>query len=78
VVDAIPVVQLSAPPLEAVPVASPPRSLDLPTPPRTTPATPRSAPVSQQVRSLLGKPQAAATAFVMREIFDRPLCRRRR
>jgi hypothetical protein len=38
----------------------------------------RLSPLLQQVRSLLSKPQTAGTAFVLREIFDRPLCRRRR
>jgi hypothetical protein len=33
--------------------------------------------IAQQVRSLLSKPQTAATAYVLREIFDRPLCKRR-
>ncbi len=46
-------------------------------PPPPAPAT-RSSPIAQQVRSLLSKPQTAATAFVLREIFDRPLCKRRR
>jgi hypothetical protein len=37
-----------------------------------------ASPILQQVRSLLNKPQTAGTAFVLREIFDRPLCQRRR
>ncbi|HEY7327904.1 MAG TPA: hypothetical protein VH592_09705 [Gemmataceae bacterium] len=45
--------------------------------PVLTPATPTS-PIVEQARSLLSKPQTAATAFVLREIFDRPLCKRRR
>ena len=50
---------------------------------RETPSPPaapavRPAPIAQQVRSLLSKPQTAALAFVLREIFDRPLCKRRR
>lgn len=47
------------------------------TSPPAAPVT-RPSPISQQVRSLLSKPQTAATAFVLREIFDRPLCKRRR
>jgi hypothetical protein len=46
----------------------------------SVPPTPgsRPSPIVQQVRSLLSKPQTAATAFVLREVFDRPLCKRRR
>lgn len=63
---------------EAVlPVAS---SRAAPPPPpaliETRPA--QTSPILQQVRSLLSKPQTAAAAFVLREIFDRPLCQRRR
>ena len=50
-------------------------------PPSPTPTTTRDAPPSpivQQVRSLLSKPQSAGAAFALREIFDRPLCKRRR
>jgi hypothetical protein len=50
-------------------------------PPPVTPATTRDtrpSPIVQQVRALLSKPQSAGTAFVLREIFDRPRCQRRR
>jgi hypothetical protein len=46
-------------------------------PPAPVPVT-QPSPIVQQLRSLLSKPQTAATAFVLREIFDRPLCKRRR
>lgn len=56
------------------------------TPVRTEPSAPaptttrptQSSPITQQVLSLLSNPQTAATAFVLREIFDRPLSQRRR
>ena len=48
-----------------------------PSAPTTTRAT-QSSPIAQQVLSLLSNPQTAATAFVLREIFDRPLSQRRR
>jgi len=46
-------------------------------PPAPSAPTTRPLPIAQQVCSLLRTPQAAATAFVLREIFDRPLCKRR-
>jgi hypothetical protein len=52
-----------------------------PPPPPATPATlpeRRPSPILQQVRTLLSKPQTAGAAFVLREIFDRPRCQRRR
>jgi hypothetical protein len=72
---AVPVARLVAP-TEAIDVvevvsASPP-------PAPTTTREPQLSPMVQQVRSLLSKPQTAATAFMLREIFDRPLCQRRR
>lgn len=76
------VVALPAPPpIEAVPVAEPVaaeplrRELTISVPPPAAAAPPSS--ISQQVRSLLSKPQTAATAIALREIFDRPLCKRR-
>ncbi len=69
----------AAPAVLAEPVPSPPLPpLEAPTPPATITAPPRAAPVVQQVRALLSKPQTAGAAFVLREIFDRPLCKRRR
>jgi hypothetical protein len=59
----------------AQPVASSGLAREAPPPP--APVT-RPSPIAQQVRSLLSKPQTAATAFVLREVFDRPLCKRRR
>jgi hypothetical protein len=38
----------------------------------------RPSPIVQQVHSLLSKPQTAGMAFILREIFAPPLCRRRR
>jgi hypothetical protein len=38
----------------------------------------RLPPAWRQARDLLARPQTAGTAFVLREIFDRPLCKRRR
>ncbi len=57
------------------PVATTPISHEV-----SLPSTPvmRPSPIAQQVRSLLSNPQTAATAFVLHEIFDRPLCKRRR
>jgi hypothetical protein len=46
---------------------------EAPAPPASTV---RPSPIAQQLRSLLSKPQTAATAFALREIFDRPLCKR--
>ena len=57
--------------LEPADEAAPP-----PAPPTTRVARP--SPIVQQVRSLLSKPQTAGAAFVLREIFAPPLCRRRR
>jgi len=71
----LPVPRPVAPPPVAQPAASPPSAREAPPPP--APAA-RPSPIAQQVRSLLSKPQTAATAFVLREIFDRPLCKRRR
>jgi len=59
------------------PVAEMPSSPPSSPAPTTTRDT-RPSPILQQVRSLLSKPQTAGTAFVLREIFDRPLCMRRR
>ncbi len=73
-VVALPVPRSVAPPV-AQPVASPPAAREIPPPP---PPAARPAPIAQQVRSLLSQPQTAAVAFVLREIFDRPLCKRRR
>lgn len=69
---AIPVAQPVAEPVIAEPIVVVP--LAAPTTTRDT----RLSPIAQQARSLLSKPQTAATAFVLREIFDRPLCKRRR
>jgi hypothetical protein len=74
-VVALPAPRPVIPPPAAEPVASPPSARAKPSSP--APPTP-SSPIAQQVRSLLSKPQTAATAFVLREIFDRPLCKRRR
>ena len=75
-------VALSVPqPSAAAPIAEPvvaaplARAESVSTPPPAVPTL--SSPISQQVRSLLSKPQSAATAFVLREIFDRPLSKRR-
>jgi hypothetical protein len=64
--------------VEPVVAATPPR--DVPSSSTPAPATRPvpTSPILQQVRSLLSKPQTAGTAFVLREIFDRPLCMRRR
>jgi hypothetical protein len=71
VVEVVPAAPRPQPVTEA-PSSSPPASA-----PTTTRDT-RPSPILQQVRSLLSKPQTAGTAFVLREIFDRPLCMRRR
>lgn len=66
---------------EPVAVAAPPRDVSPPLPLPPAPSTGREkapSPILQQVRSLLSKPQTVGTAFVLREIFDRPLCMRRR
>jgi hypothetical protein len=83
---AIPVVRPAAPPVVAEVVVTAPRlqpvaELPPPSPPTPIPTLQRDvrpAPIPQQVRSLLSKPQTAGAAFVLREIFDRPLCQRRR
>jgi hypothetical protein len=76
---AVPVAQPIAPPPSVEPVAVAPQAGG-----DAIPAVPtiardlRPSPIVQQVHSLLSKPQTAATAFVLREILDRPLCKRRR
>ncbi|HTU19176.1 MAG TPA: hypothetical protein VMG10_14040 [Gemmataceae bacterium] len=77
VVVALPAPRPVAPPPVAEPVASLALAREASLPPPPTSVT-RPAPIPQQVLSLLSKPQSAATAFVLREIFDRPLCKRRR
>lgn len=62
-----------AEPVVAAPLA---REQSVSTPPPAVATS--SSPISQQVRSLLSKRQSAAAAFVLREIFDRPLSKRRR
>jgi hypothetical protein len=68
VVDVVEVVS------EASPAPTPPAAAAEPTAARSA----QSSPIAQQVRSLLAQPQTAATALALREIFDRPLCQRRR
>ncbi len=76
---AVPVARPVAQPVPAEPDLSAPQIRDAAIPPApTTTRDTRLSPIVQQVRSLLSKPQTAGTAFVLREIFDRPLCRRRR
>jgi hypothetical protein len=75
VLVALPAPRPVAPPPVAQPVTSPTLAREASPPP--APST-RTSPIAQQVRSLLSKPQTAAAAFVLREIFDRPLCKRRR
>ncbi|HEY7315255.1 MAG TPA: hypothetical protein VH643_38335 [Gemmataceae bacterium] len=79
----VPVAIPVARPVSKPPVAEPIllESADEAAPPPSTPPTTRVArpsPIVQQVRSLLSKPQTAGTAFVLREIFSPPLCRRHR
>jgi hypothetical protein len=74
---ALPAPQPVARPRTPEPVVGRSLAREAPVPPQPVPA-PRLSPIQQQVRSLLSKPQTAATAFVLREIFDRPLCQRRR
>lgn len=61
--------------VEPVSTVVPARDATPPPPIETRPA--QVSPILQQVRSLLSKPQTAGTAFVLRELFDRPLCQRR-
>jgi hypothetical protein len=80
-VEAPPVVSVARPvaqPARAEPVlvAAPTRDEPPPAPTVTRPTQP--SPILLQVRSLLSKPQTAGAAFVLREIFDRPLSLRRR
>jgi len=74
--SAVPAARPVAQPARAEPV-TPTRDAPPPTAPTTTRPT-QPSPILQQVRSLLNKPQTAGTAFVLREIFDRPLSMRRR
>ena len=77
----IPVARPVAQPARAEPVlvVAPTRDAPPPSPPAPTTTRPtQPSPIVQQVRSLLSKPQTAGTAFVLREIFDRPLSMRRR
>src|SRR5579871_1165062 len=55
---------------EAPPAASPPTV--------TSARETRSSPIIKQVRALLSRPQTIGAAFVLHEILDRPLCKRRR
>jgi hypothetical protein len=86
VADATPVVA-PAPPEEMARVADAAQraaaaALVVPTrvaaPPR--PAAPRAqtSPALRHLAALLRSPQSAGTAIVLREVFDQPLCRRRR
>jgi hypothetical protein len=81
IVVAVPVIRAVVEPdlPEAVPVAPrvQPSAEPAPAAPTTTRDT-RLSPIVQQVRALLSKPQSAGTAFALREILDRPLCKRRR
>jgi hypothetical protein len=54
----------------AMPVAAP-------TPPRPAPRI-TTSPAVRHLAALLRSPQTAGTAIVLREVFDQPLCRRRR
>jgi hypothetical protein len=74
----VPAGRPALPPPVAEPAAAPPLAFEASVQPSTAPTPTRPVPVLQQVRSLLSKPQSAACAFVLREIFDRPLCKRRR
>ena len=73
-----------APPLEATLVVPRPEPTPVGQVTAGAPAAPSPSrshgpsPVLQQVWNLLNKPQTPGTAFVLREIFDRPLCKRRR
>ncbi|HWG42834.1 MAG TPA: hypothetical protein VN688_08625, partial [Gemmataceae bacterium] len=83
---AVPVARLASEPvvLRATPVKaervaprSQPSAEPVPVAPTTTRDV-RPSPILQQLRSLLSQPRTAGTAFVLREIFDRPRCMRRR
>ena len=76
---AIPVAQPVVEPARPEPVLAAVPTREVSPPP--APSVPRQkppSPILQQVRSLLSKPQTAGAAFVLREIFDRPLSMRRR
>ncbi len=83
---ALPVARPVTPPVVAEAVLVTPRpqpATETPPspPPPAVPIVPRatpSSPILQQVRSLLSEPRTAGAAFALREIFDRPLCMRRR
>ncbi len=78
---AIPVVRVVAEAAIPEAVRVSPRVQPSAEPPTVAPTTTRDtrlAPIVQQVRALLSKPQTAGAAFVLREILDRPRCRRRR
>jgi hypothetical protein len=71
----VPLATVIETPAEAVPAAGPPAAVP------AAPATLRRqavSPILAQVVALLRSPQAAGSALVLREIFDRPLCKRRR
>ena len=73
--EAVPVAKPTARPVAQVDVVEVvPEAPPAPPAPRAVQPTP----IVKQVRSLLSQPQTAGTAFVLREIFDRPLCQRRR
>jgi hypothetical protein len=76
----IPVGRAVAEPPRAEPILLEPAAEAAPAPPATpvTRREERSSPLLRQVRSLLKAPQSAGTAFVLREIFAPPLCRRHR
>lgn len=74
----LPVAVPVARPVVAEAVIAEPVRPEPPAPAPTTTRTTQSSPIAQQVVSLLSNPQTAATAFVLREIFDRPLSQRRR
>lgn len=83
-VEAPPVISVARPvaqPARAEPILVAAPTRDAPPPPPPVPIVTRPtepSPILQQVHSLLSKPQTAGAAFVLHEIFDRPLCLRRR
>lgn len=77
VVARAPVPRAEAPTIPASPPAMPPPPPPVAVVPRVvTPV--KLSPALARVTQMLSSPQAAAAAIVLREIFERPLCQRRR
>lgn len=68
----------SGPARTPAPEAAPGHRRSSPTAPHRRPHAPSESPLSERVRARLRTPDALREAFVVKEVLDRPLARRRR